>query len=398
VARKRRAASEDHGLVWAASLSAAHAAKTPEVAISFASGVPDPRIAAPDILEKMAVEALKAGQEVYEGYGDVQGLPALREVIAKRFNGRARGARVSADEVMITSGSQQAVAAIALLAHAEKLRVLVETPGYLGVANAFRGVGNTVESVRRDKDGPLPESLARPGDGRPAVFYLCAEINNPMGTDLSPSRRRAVVKWAKEEGGILVSDEIFRDLRFEGTAQRGLVFDAGTRRAVAVSSISKSFMCGLRIGWLITSRERIRALLALKKAMDISCPPLMQGIALALFTSGAYDAHLARARRHYRVRRNAALAALKRHMPRGVTWTRPKGGFHMWVELPEGCSSVALNELTAKRGAAICPGPNVDVDRAFANCFRLNYGSLDPVDIRRGIEILAGAAKKLLKT
>ena len=163
-----------------------------------------------------------------------------------------------------------------------------------------------------------------------------------MGTDLSSQRQDMLVKWAEEQNSLLIADEIFHDLRFENPSPPSLLTGAGPERTVVVGSLSKSFMCGLRIGWLVTSPERVRSLVALKRAIDIGCPPLMQGIALSLLRSGEYDTHLLRARDHYRVRRDAAIEALGRFMPDGVTWTTSAGGFHMWIELPVGYSSIAL--------------------------------------------------------
>ncbi len=217
-----------------------------------------------------------------------------------------------------------------------------------------------------------------------------------MGTDLSSERRSALVEWARAEGATLVADEIFRDLRFAAPRPASLLEDAGLDRTVAIGSLSKSFMCGLRVGWLIAGQERIRSLLGLKRAMDISCPPLMQGVARALLVSGAYDEHLARAREHYRARRDVALAALKAQMPKAVSWTVPAGGFHLWVELPAGYSSIALYLLAIQRGVVIVPGPKLDVDHRFVSAFRLSYGSQEPDKLREGIELLADATRELL--
>ncbi len=275
--------------------------------------------------------------------------------------------------------------------------MICETPNYVGVPNAFAAIGHWVESIPRDAQGPLPDRLNRFRDRRPSMLYVCPEIHNPHGTDITAERRASLVAWAKEQQALLIADEIFHDLRFEGTAPACLLAEAGTDSAALISSLSKSFMCGLRTGWLVSSPERIRSLLALKRAMDISCPPLMQGIALEILESGAYDEHIARAREHYKVRRDAALAALKRHMPEGVTWTRPVGGFHLWVELPKEYSSIALYLLAVERGVVIITGPEMDHNHRFVSAFRLSYGSLDVAKIREGIELLADAVRELFK-
>jgi DNA-binding transcriptional MocR family regulator len=364
--------------------------------IRFTSGVPDPAIIRPDALAELTQAALeRGGTAAYQGYGPHAGLEELREAVARRMD--PSGKSISAEQVLITSGSQQAVSVLAQAALEQEQRVACEVPCYMGMPNAFGAIGHWVESVPRDPEGPLPDRFQRLGDGRPILFYLCPELHNPMGTDISPARRGVLLEWARRQNVTLIADEIFHDLRFEGQAPASFLADAGAERTVVIGSLSKSFMCGLRIGWLVSSAERVRALVGLKRAMDISCPPLMQGLALTLLRSGAYDEHAARARQHYRTRRDAALKALKEHMPKGVSWTHPKGGFHLWVELPPGYSSIALYLLAIERGVAISPGPQMDVDHRFIPAFRLSYGSVEPAKIRKGIELLGDATRQLLR-
>jgi 2-aminoadipate transaminase len=403
-ARRLPGDAADPGLAQAArrlrmgvarSLEALYALAQRPGLISFVSGVPDPAIAEEDILQKATAQAFKKGQEAYQGYGDLMGLPALRQVLADRLN--ERGCQVSPDQVMLTSGSQQAIFALAQLALEQGIRVICETPNFRGVPNAFAAIGHAVESIPRDADGPLLDRLERFRDGRPSMLYLCPEIHNPMGTDIAADRQATLVAWGKQQRALLIADEIFHDLRCEGTAPRPLLAEAGAETVAVVSSLSKSFMCGLRVGWVVSSAERVRSLLAFKRAMDVSCPPLMQAIALAILASGTYDEHVARARQHYRTRRDAALQALKQYMPEGVTWTHPVGGFHLWVELPKQYSSIALYLLAVERGVVIVPGPEMDFNHRFVHAFRLSYGSVEVPKIREGIELLGDAVRELFK-
>jgi 2-aminoadipate transaminase len=377
------------------SLEALQVLKARPGLIDFTSGIPDPSIIKPGLLAELTEQALKAGQDPYLGYGLPAGFPELREAVASRLD--PSGSNISADQVLITSGSQQAVSLLAQAALEQNQRVVCEMPGYPGIANAFGAIGHWVESVPRDPLGPLTDRLNRFTDGRSVLFYLCPEIHNPMGTDMAPERRFALMDWVKSRNAMLVADEIFHDLRFEPPAPPSLLQEGGGERVVAIGSLSKSFMCGLRVGWLVSGAERVRSLTSLKRAMDISCPPLMQGVAIVLLKSGAYEEHIARAREHYHARCEAALNALRKHMPEGVTWTSPKGGFHLWVELPSGYSSIALYLLGIERGVAISPGPQLDVDHRFIPAFRLSYGSLAPETIEEGIEQLSAAASALLQ-
>jgi len=364
--------------------------------IHFTAGMPDTSIMENDVLEKLVINALKAGQDMYQVYGGPpSGMLQLREALAHRFI--KDGMNITPDHILITSGSQQAVSMLAQYSLENRQRVLCETPCYMGIPNSFECLGHWVEAIPRDKEGPIPDQFNRYNDGKPSIFYLCSELHNPMGTDISPERQTTLIQWAKSQNVELIADEIFHDIRFEGPMPISILTEAGSEHTVVIGSLSKSFMVGLRIGWLITSPERVRSLVPFKRAMDLGCPPLMQGIALSLLKTGEYEAHLEKAREHYRIRRDATLESLEKYMPDGVTWTIPKGGFHMWVELPNGYSSIALFLHAIERGVAFFPGPMQDLDHRFINALRLSYGSISLEQIQEGIELLADAVKTLMK-
>ena len=365
--------------------------------IHLFSGVPDSKIADPGIMKKMMDAAYeKFGQEILQGYSNPQGLLELREKIAERYN--AEGIKITAEHVLITSGSQQAVSIMAQDCMENRRRIICETPSYTGIFNAFSSIGHWVETVPRDFDGPIISKLKKFEDGTPSLLYLCPELHNPMGTDLETTRADELSEWAKNNDSLLFADEIFKDLRFEGKKPVSLLERAGTDNCCTISSLSKSFMCGLRVGWMIGSPEKIKSIISLKRSIDISCPTLMQAVAYMLLESGEYDNHLIKAREHYKLRRDTALEALGKYMPDGVKWTVPNGGFHMWCELPEGYSSIALFLHAVNKGVAVRSGPQFDLDHRFLNGFNLGYGSLEPEKIHEGIELLADAVKELLKT
>jgi len=363
--------------------------------IRFTIGAPPSDSLRDGVMEELARKALARGQNTLAGYAPPAGAPGLRQAVADRY--ASAGAKVAPEQVLITSGSQQAVTLLAAAAREDSRRVLCEMPCYMGIARSFGAAGHWVQSVVRDAEGPIPSQLPDGDAARGALLYLCPELHNPMGTDLSPQRRRAVVEWAARHDALLVSDEIFHDLHCDNTNPSSLLAEAGAQAAVSLGSLSKSFAGGLRIGWIVSSAERIRSLVELKRAADIGCPPLMQAMAEELLTGGEYDDHVRRVSRLYQIRRDATLRALKQHMPAGVTWTRPGGGFNMWVELPAGCSSLALFMLAVERGVAISPGPMNDVDHRFANAFRLCYGALRGEQIDEGVRRLAEATALVLQ-
>ncbi len=363
--------------------------------IQFSQGVPDISILQPGLLSEMTLEALKRDQAMYQDYGDPMGMLELREIISQKY--KSEGVDISPEEILITSGSQQAISLIAQYALENNYRTICESPCYQGVPNAFGAIGHWVETIPRDRYGPIPEKLKAVSNNRNSLLYFCPEMHNPMGTDISVERMKIFVNWAKENKILLIADEIYHDLRIEGEAPVSILSNYGKDNSIVVGSLSKSFICGLRIGWLITGKDRINSLIGLKRAMDIACPPLMQGIALASLATGKYGEHIIRAREHYKIRMDATHQALKKNMPAGVSWTIPNGGFQLWVEMPSGYSSITLYLLAIEKGVVIIPGPQMDVDHRFTNGFRLAYGSLEVHQIVEGIELLAAAVKDLLK-
>lgn len=376
-------------------------AKRPGV-IAFSRGIGDPETLDKGILTRLATEALSGGEEVFWDSGDPKGVPSLRTAIANLY--REQGLEISQEQVLVTSGSQQAVSLIAQQAAENGLPVICETPCYAGVTNAFCAFGNPPDTVLRDGEGPLTTGLPEGKRAEGAVFYLCPVLHNPMGTDIGNNRRKEVAAWARRNKALILSDEVFRDLHFNEAADTpgtsgppSFLSDPGPDYAVILGSLSKSFISGLRVGWIVTSEERVNSLAAIKKTMDLGCPPLMQGIARAFLegTEG-YAAHRRRIRDHYRTLRDTTLSALERHMPKGVSWSRPNGGFQLWVTLPAGYSSVALFLRSVENGAAFIPGPLQDINNRFMNSFRLCYGSLTPEEIEEGVRRLGESTAAFL--
>ncbi|MBN2811337.1 MAG: PLP-dependent aminotransferase family protein [Spirochaetales bacterium] len=363
-----------------------------EGTIAFTRGIADPDTIESGILERLVLRALSRGEELFRDYGDPRGLESLREEIARLY--REDGLDVGAEHILVTSGSQQAISLIAQQAAEQRTPVLCETPCYAGVTNAFNAFALPFETVPRGEEGPEPEHLGPASDG--TILYLCPVLHNPSGTDISETRRLALAQWAKSNNAVLLADEVFRDLHF-GTPPRSFLSDPGPENSIIMGSLSKSFISGLRVGWIVSSPERIEALAAVKKAMDLGCPPLMQGIAREFLADDAgYRAHRARIKNHYRRRRDAVLAALGEYMPKGVSWSIPEGGFQLQANLPEGASSVELYLRAIDRGAAFLPGALQDIDNTFQHTFRLCYGSLSEKDIREGIKRIGEAAAEYL--
>jgi 2-aminoadipate transaminase len=365
--------------------------------IDFTSGIPGPDSDQDGLIHEVMGEALTKARESYlYNCNEPWGIQPLREAIAERYC--QAGLEVQPEQVLVTNGAQQALALIALYTREHKRRFICETPCFTGIPKAFGTLGHWVEHVPRDEEGPEPERLLRFADGEPSTFYMCPMVQNPMGTDISPQRLQTVVDWAQNQDALVISDELFNDLRFKQPGPQSILAALGPQQCVITSSISKSFLASLRIGWLITNPKLVQELAKLKRSLDLGCPPIMQGAVLSLFKSGAYDEHLARVREIYRQRREVFLEALERRMPKGVTWTKPVGGFTLWLTLPRGYSSIVLYMMAIDQGVSFIPGPYQDIDHRFVNCCRISYAQAGPEQIREGVELLAFAIKQLMQS
>ncbi len=362
--------------------------------IQLTKGVPDAGLLPGNFIEDITRETLKDGSEHFIQATDAMGMLELREQIANRFN--RDGARITPDQVLITNGSLQGITLVAEAALENNPGIICETPCFQGITDTFSALGHWVETIQRDEHGPMIEKLNHLPENNAQLLYLCPYAHNPMGTDLGSDRYHQLVEWAQKTGSVVIADEIFKDLRFREPPLPSLYNALGGDRTIVVSSLSKSIMTGLRLGWLISSEDRIRRLAQLKRLMDHSCPSMIQGMALSIFKSGKFDEHTARMQGIYKDRMQTMVRSLKQLMPQGVTWSKPVGGFSILVQLPKGYSSVALLLSAIERGVSFLPGPLFDIDQRYVHALRLSTAWADKHQIKEGIELLSAAIEELI--
>ncbi|BHH84616.1 aminotransferase-like domain-containing protein [Desulforhopalus sp. 52FAK] len=363
--------------------------------LQMTRGVPDTQFLGENFLAEVTEETITRDRGALYEQTDPLGNYDLRQEIASRFS--EENGFVGPDQVLITNGSMQAITLVAQLNLDMNYKVLSETPCFKGVTDAFTALGQWVETVSVDHKGTMAQ-LPVKGEGQnPYLLYLCPYSHNPTGVHLSSERYKSLVEWAKKNSSILIADELFRDLSFTAKVQPSLYRALGPEQTIIISSLSKSIMTGLRLGWIISSRERIQQLAGLKRLMDHSCPTLIQGIAHTVFTSGRYDSHTDKMRVIYARRCAVMMDSLEKYMPEGVEWSRPGGGFSLMLTLPKGYSSVALFLAAVERGVSFLPGPLFDIDQRFVHCFRISYAWIDEEQIKEGVELLAGAVEELLR-
>jgi 2-aminoadipate transaminase len=380
----------------------------PEI-ISFAGGLPAPDVFPLDRFQEACRRVLQSNGHQALQYGASEGYQPLREMIARHI---ARyGIKAKAENVLITSGSQQALDLIGKLFVNRGDRVLVEAPTYLGALQAFSVYGAEYISVQSDNDGlrtELLEPFLRMG---PKFMYVLPNFQNPGGTTLSEGRRHELVLLADKYGIPIVEDDPYGQLRYEGEHLPPLVvLDRENLRGddgysignvIYLSTFSKTLAPGLRLGWIVAPPDVIAKFVQLKQGADLHTSTFAQVIAYEVARDNFLDEHVKLIRKVYRERRDVMLEALSKHFPPEVTWTHPQGGLFLWITLPQGMDSNQLFEAALKENVAFVPGNSFYAGNGSINDgnrhIRLNFSYGQPEQIREGIRRLSMAIKQKLR-
>ena len=355
--------------------------------------IPDPALYPADAFRRALNKVLnEAGPELLL-YGGAQGHPGLRDVLARRL--RAEGLGVSPDEIVLCHGASQGIAlALRLFAQAGDA-IAVEAPTYGNVLSTLVALGVRPEAVVMRPDGSggqapdldaVERALARPDV---KAFYTIPTFHNPLGTTTSIEHRRSLLEIASRHGKPLIEDAFEMDLRYDGSAVPSLAALDEAGVVVPLFSFSKSLFPGARAGAIVARGRAVEALVTLKHATDLSDSMPLQAALAELVTSGAYDRHLGKLRRELRARRDALLEALERYMPDGTSWTRPEGGYQLWVELPEAFDTRDLLTDAVGAGVLFAPGAQFNHDGRASNGLRLSFAMAGPEALRAGVAALA---------
>ncbi len=377
----------------------------PEV-ISFAGGLPAPDVFPVDRFQEACRRVLEYNAHTALQYGATEGYEPLREMIARHLS--RYSIRAKAENVLITSGSQQALDLIGKLLLNPGDKVLVEAPTYLGALQAFNAYGAEYVSVQSDNDGLRTELLEPSLRLGPKFMYVLPNFHNPAGTTLSEGRRHELVLLADKYGIPIVEDDPYGQLRYEGEHLPPLVvLDRENLRrddgyslgnVIYLSTFSKTLAPGLRLGWIVAPPDVIAKLVQIKQGADLHTSTFIQMVSYEVAKEGFLDEHVKLIRKVYGARRDAMLDALKHNFPSEVKWTHPQGGLFLWVTLPASMDCQSLFEEALKQNVAFVPG---DVFYASPNGegghhFRLNFSYMQPELIREGIKRLGAAVKHQL--
>jgi 2-aminoadipate transaminase len=356
--------------------------------ITFSGGFPAPETFPVEVLQELTSSLLAADSALALQYSPTEGLPDSRAAIAGMLAGR-QGVSVDAGDVLVTSGGIEALQLLARTFVDPGDRVLVEAPSYLGAIMAFAGFEAQVDGVTVDDGGLRIDELEQvlSGGARPKLLYVIPDHQNPTGLSLAADRRAPLVELCRRYGVLVVEDVAYRDLGFDDDAPPSL-WSLGPDVVVQIGTFSKVFAPGVRLGWAVGPMSVIGAMTAAKQNSDQCSGAFGQMLMARFVTAGHLDRNLVLARRLYEARATTMLRALEEHMPDGYRWTRPRGGFFVWLTAPDDVDARALVAPAARLGVAYVPGSPFYTDARGDNCFRLAYSRATEDDITEGVRRL----------
>ncbi|MHA5053798.1 aminotransferase-like domain-containing protein [Streptomyces sp. SD15] len=364
----------------------------PEV-INFAGGLPAPELFDTEGIAAAYRDVLADEPERALQYSTTEGEPVLRAALAGRTT--ARGLATDADDVLVTTGSQQALSLLATALVEPGDTVLVESPCYLAALQAFAFAGARIVAVPGDEEGIDPDALDElVARERPKLLYTVPTFQNPTGRTLPGERRAAVARVAALRGLWIVEDDPYGELRFSGERVPWIAsYDGAGDRTVLLGSFSKVMAPGMRLGWLRAPAALRRACAVAKQAADLHTPTVNQLAAARYLADRDLDAHVARVAGVYRERRDAMLAGIGDALPVGSTWTRPEGGMFLWARLPEPYDTTALLRGVVEQGVAYVPGAPFYAGTPDPATLRLCFVTQTPEEIGEGLRRLANGLR-----
>jgi len=375
----------------------------PEV-ISFAGGLPAPDVFPVEEFTSACEKVLKDFGAQALQYGSTEGFTPLREMIARHTS--RYGISISPDNILITSGSQQALDMIGKVFINPGDRILVEEPTYLGALQAWNAYGAEYVTVPMDEDGMITSSLESALRCGVKFIYVLPNFQNPTGVTLSLQRRQELIEIADRYGVPIIEDDPYGQLRYEGENLPSIVsMDNEFRRngsneyrgnVIYLSTFSKTLAPGLRLAWVIAPTQVIRKLVQAKQGADLHTATFNQIVAFEVARGGFLDRHIWLIRRVYGERRNIMLDAMEELFPPGVQWTKPKGGLFLWGMLPQGMDTTEMFKVAVERKVAFVPGTSFYALGGGENTMRLNFSYSSPDLIQIGIERLGNLLKEMV--
>ena len=364
-----------------------------ESIISFGGGLPNP-ISFPEKELSVSMQNVVRdfGSKVFQ-YSVTAGLLQLREYLAARYNQKFNMG-ITAEDIIITTGSQQALDLLAKVLLNENDNIFIEKPGYLGAIQAFSQYTPVFNPIELENDGINTEKLENLLNCKKIKFgYVVPNFQNPTGITYSRTKREKIFELMEKHKFVLIEDDPYGELRFEN---KSLPYIGGCRNSysVVLGSFSKIITPGMRLGYIICKNsELLKAVNTAKEAADLHTNIFAQYVIWDYLKNNDLERHIAKIRELYKKQSSAMIEAIKKYFPENIKYTIPEGGMFMWVTLPKGQSAIKLFYKAIENKVAFVPGDPFYVNEKDVNAMRLNYTNASPETIFEGIKRLA----KILK-
>lgn len=369
--------------------------------ISFAGGLPNPKAFPVDIIHKCIDDTFKKNSQQALQYGTTEGVTKLRRVLAERMR-KTRDINCELHDVLITSGAQQALSLAALVFIDPGDTYLTSVPAYLGAVQAFHAYEANCESIPMDEEGIDLDSLRRNLERLrrtgiyPKFFYTVPTFQNPSGETMSLNHRKELLDIASEYDFLIIEDDPYGDLIFEGEQIPPIKSLDKRGRVVYLSTFSKILAPGFRLGWIIASKDILDKFVLAKQATDLCTNVFSQYVAYEYVNGGHLDDQVKTIRTLYKHKRDVMLSALKEYFPEEVKWTLPKGGMFIWISLPSMIDTRLMFQKALSKKVAYVVGEAFFPEGGNYHSMRLNFSYSDDDTIKEGIKRLAEVIKEEL--
>jgi 2-aminoadipate transaminase len=373
--------------------------------ISFAGGLPASDVFPVEEFRQACDKVLRDHGPQALQYSATEGFVPLREMIARHTS--RYGIEISIENILITTGSQQALDLLGKILINPGDRILVESPTYLGALQAWNAYGAEYVPVPADQHGMITDALEEALRTGPKFIYVLPNFQNPTGVTLSLERRLKLVELADRYGAPVIEDDPYGQLRFEGEHLPSVATLDGQFRknheacyrgnVIYLNTFSKILAPGLRLAWIIAPPQVIHRLVQAKQGADLHTATFNQMAAYEVSRGGFLDRHIKVIRRVYRERRDVMLAAMERYFPPGVQWTYPEGGLFLWATLPVDLDSGEVLRAAVERKVALVPGAPFHPCGGGHNTLRLNFSNATPENITTGIQRLGEVINKQIR-
>jgi 2-aminoadipate transaminase len=366
-------------------------AGSPPGVLSVSGGFPNPATFPTEALDEIVAGLLRDDPGVVLQYAPSEGIASVREYLIERQE-QLQGRRPETAELIVTSGGMECISLVGLALLDPGDAVVVEAPTYLGALMAFAGFGTEVTGIPMDESGLQVDALETllAGGLRPKLVYVIPEFQNPSGRTLPLERRLALIEMCRRHGVLILEDVAYREMSFDGGALPSL-WSLAPDLVVQAGTFSKIFCPGVRLGWAVGPPDVIAQMAAAKQTGDQCASALAQRIVEAYGRAGHFERRIPESRALYERGWRAVERALHEHMPDGVRWSEPAGGFFTWLTLPEGLDASALRPAALEAGVNYVPGrPFYPAGEDGANELRVSFSYLSEADLAGAIERLAG--------